>query len=71
MRSLVVMPQIWRKNRLMASSIIWAFIISLELLEDVRFSEILTNGPCLSLQLLSLFENLVPRLPGQGPRPIA
>jgi len=44
MRSLVVMPQIWRKNRLMASSIIWAFIISLELVEHEGLSEILTGG---------------------------
>lgn len=44
MRSLVVMPQIWRKNRLMASSIIWAFIISLELFEHEGLSEILTGG---------------------------
>ncbi len=44
MRSLVVMPQIWRKNWLMASSIIWAFIISLELFDYEGLSEILTGG---------------------------
>ena len=49
----------------------WAFIISLELFEHERLSEILTGGLGPSLQSLSLFEYPVPRLPGQGPRPIA